>query len=155
MVRQPVAPAGPVVADSPSRMDIDVISVLLGGFVITSVLIHLGLFRNAGFRDPALQRLLPMEAPGAASLAVASVIVVLLRTTRIVGRVAGAALFIVLAGWLAWRSWAIAAAAQVSPPASWIAQAVMRVALVLSLGGWLATCGWRAWRESRGRRTRS
>ena len=138
-------------AESPSRLDIDVTSVLLGGFVVSSVLLYLGVLPEASLRRMGLP---PMTRPGVVLLAVASAIVVLLRTTRVVGRIAGAACFIALAGRASWATWATLAAAQTSPPPSWVTQAASRIAFPLFLGSWLGICAWRAWRQSRGRRTR-
>ena len=152
MAGQSVVPTRQAGAESPSRLDIDVMSVLLGGVVVSSVLMHLGVLPEAELRRMKLPVATP---PGGAILAVLSVIVVLLRTTHVLGRLAASALFVVLAGRAVWGTWTALAAAQMPPPQQWVAQSFVRIAFLLGLGGWLGMCAWRAWWESRGRRTRS
>jgi len=139
-------------AESPSKLDIDVMSILLGGVVVSSVLMHLGVLPEAELRRMKVPVATP---PGAAILAVLSIIVVLLRTTAVLGRLAASALCVVLAGRAVWVIRTALSAARMPPPQSWVGNASLMTLLLLCVAGWLAMGAWRAWWESRSRRTRA
>jgi len=139
-----------LVPEPPSKLDIDVTSILLGVWVFCSLLTYLGVRLEPKVKGMTIPAMVP---PPVAIVAAASMITVLLRTTAVVGRVAGTIFFLMLAGHASWRAWAILATVRNAPPQSWVAQASAPVVFALFMGCWLAVCAQHAWRYSRRRRT--
>jgi hypothetical protein len=125
----------------PSKIDVDVSSVLLGVFIVASAIVLLKVpfpgIRSSPRTVSGMPPLLLIVAAGAA--------VALLRTTRVMGRVAASTVFLLVGV----RTLSVASSMGAwdhgprFPPG--LLEVAGRGAAWLIMGGWL---GWRAWQVS-------